>query len=395
MFGSHPCRSVLTLALLAGLQSFSGWQSHAVAAQTADQAAVFQMLHNGRDAMQRGDLATAERLFRSAAEAAPTLSDAFLGLGLTQLRRGELDDSVKSLTRATGLNPQLRGAHLFLGLAQYQAGQNVDAAQSLRAELNLSPDNIEALTWLGIVELGSDHPEEAIAPLDRAVALHPNDAQLLYYQARAHGLVAKSALTRLYQLDPDSMLVHRAMAENLDASGQPEKAIAEYELALKKQPDNPDLLEALGDTYQKVSRFDDARKAYQHELALNPHNAIALYNLGKIDVEHGQPEEGVAKLREAEAAHARPAPTDFYLGLGLAETGHPEEAAHWLEQSLANNPSPFIEQSAYFQLARVYQRLNRKEDAQQALEKLKQLKAQAAPDAPQSVDASSNPPPQP
>ncbi len=252
---------------------------------------------------------------------------------------------------------------------------------SLRAELALNPDNLEALTWLGIVALGSDHPEEATAPLDRAAALQPKDPQILYYQARAHMLLAKAALGKLYSLDPDSALVHRALAESLDGSGQPEKAIAEYQAALHKEPNNPDLLEELADEDQKVSRFDDARKAYQQELALNPHSAIALYNLGKIDVEHGQPEEGIAMLRQAIAAHVRPAPADFYLGLGLAETGKTEEAAHWLEQSLASQPSPFIEQSAYFQLARVYQRLNRKDDAQRAIEKLKQLKAQAAADS--------------
>ena len=45
-----------------------------------------------------------------------------------------------------------------------------------------------------------------------------------------------------------------------------------------------------------------------------------------------------------------PAPTYFYLGWGLAELGQNEEAAHWLELALQNSPSPFIEQSAYYQL---------------------------------------------
>lgn len=104
-----------------------------------------------------------------------------------------------------------------------------------------------------------------------------------------------------------------------------------------------------------------------------------MYNLGKMDVEHGHPQEGVALLRKAVEAHAKPSPTDFYLGYGLAQLGKDDEAAHWLELCLTSQPSPFIQGSAYFQLARVYGHLGRREDARLALEKLKQLKAQTSP----------------
>ncbi len=325
--------------------------------------------------MQRGDLPAAEAWFRRATAAAPELSDAFLGLGLVQLREGALDGAIASLGKAAALNPQLQSPHLFLGIAQYQAGQSEAASASLRAELALNQDNLQALQWLGIVALGSDHPEQAVPPLDHAVALKPDDPQLLYYQARAHALVAEAALAKLYQLDPDSALVHRASAENLASSGESDKAIAEYQLAIRKQPDNPDLLESLAEQQQKMGRVDAAKAAYEQELKLNPNSAIALYNLGRLDVERGAPADGVVLLRRAQAAHASPGPTDFYLGLGLAELGQNEEAAQWLERSLANHPSPFVEQGAWFQLARVYPKLNRKADAEDALRRLKQLLA--------------------
>jgi tetratricopeptide (TPR) repeat protein len=174
------------------------------------------------------------------------------------------------------------------------------------------------------------------------------------------------------------MLVHRALGETLAASGQPEKAIEEYQAAIEKAPDDADLYEQLGEQQQKLARFDAAQATYDKELKLQPHSPIALYNLGKIDVEHGRPGEGVPLLREAQEAHALAAPTDFYLGYGLAQTGKLDEAAHWLEEAVHSKPSPFIAQSAYYQLARVYQRLNRKGDAERALNELKRLKAESA-----------------
>ena len=265
---------------------------------------------------------------------------------------------------------------MFLGIAQYQMGLSEPAASSLRAEIALGPGNAEALTWLGIVELGEDHPEQATGPLDQAAALTPKDPHVLYYCARAHMLVAESVYRQLSALDPDSSLVHRGMAESYDISGQPEKALAEYEAAIKKDPANQDLYESLGEADQKMGRMDAAKAAYEEELKLNPHSAIGLYNVGRIDVERGKPESGVAALRQAEAAHASPAPTDYYLGLGRAELGQNAEAAQWLEKALANQPSPFIQQGAWYQLARVYQKLDRKADAQHALDQLKQLLAQ-------------------
>ena len=57
-----------------------------------------------------------------------------------------------------------------------------------------------------------------------------------------------------------------------------------------------------------------------------------------MKVQAGKPEEGVQLLRKGPKLWqcASPAPTNFYLGLGLAEIGQTAEAAQWFERSLAN-----------------------------------------------------------
>jgi tetratricopeptide (TPR) repeat protein len=84
-------------------------------------------------------------------------------------------------------------------------------------------------------------------------------------------------------------------------------------------------------------------------------------------------------LRQAVEAHASPAPTDFYLGLGLSKLGENGEAATWLERVLSNAPSEFILQSDYYELVRVYQKIGRTADSQHALDELKKLKTQSSP----------------
>ena len=364
---------VVTLFLLANTPRHRAQDSPAKGGSS-----IVKLMQLGSDAMHRGNPAEAEQYFRQATVAAPQLADAYLGLGMSQMRDGKTVDAREALARAVELNPKMLGAHMFLGIANYQLNKFDAASSALREEISLQPKNTEALTWLGIVELGSGRPDLAATPLDQAATLHPDDPNILYYRGRAHTLIAAETYQALYRLDPDSWYVHRALAESLSASGQPEKAIAEYESAIRKQPNNPDLYEALGDEDQSVSRFDAAMNAYQQELKLSPENGIALYNMGKIQVETGDPQAGVALLQRAANVHASAAPTYFYLGLGLSKLGRNQEAAEWLEKSLASGPSDFIEQSAYYELARTYQKLNRKEDAQRSLDTLKELKAKTA-----------------
>ena len=349
-------------------------------AQTAPQIdpRLTQLMQSGMQAIHEGKPAEAEIQFRQATIAAPNFPDAFMGLGLAQLRDGKPGEAAKALRRAIELNSDMPGAHMFLGIACYQQKKYDEAIAALQKEISLQPKSGEALTWLGIVELESGNPDGAVGPLDRAAALSPNDPNILDYRGQAHMRVAQESYQALAKLDPDSWHVHRALGESFSESGQPEKAIAEYQAAIKKQPRNADLYESLGNGYQKISRFDDAAKAYQQELDLSPNNPIALYNLGKIKVENGDAEAGVALLKQAVAAHASPAPADFYLGLGFAKLGQNQQAADWLEKVLASNPSDFIRQSTYYELVRVYAKLNRKEDSNRALAELTRLKAQAS-----------------
>jgi tetratricopeptide (TPR) repeat protein len=340
---------------------------------TSDSQAA-SLMQSGAAAMHQGNAAEAEKLFRQATGVAPESPDAFMGLGMSELREGKTGEAASALSKAIELNPDAPGAHMFLGIAQYQMNKLNAATTSLKQELVKQPDNVEALTWLGIVELGAGHPSEAVAPRDRAALLSPRDPNVLDYRGRAHSLVAQESYRALTTLDPDSWRVHRALGEVYSESREWENAISEYQKAIAKQPDNSDLYEALGDNYQRLSRFDEATHAYETELKLSPRNSIALYNLGKIQVQRGDAQRGVALLRQAAGESEPSAPISFYLGRGLVDTGHLEDGVKWLEKSLAEEPSDFMKESAYFQLARVYRMLNRSEDAKRAADELQKLK---------------------
>lgn len=334
-----------------------------------------ELLQKGAQALHAGRLAEAELRFSEATRAHPDSPDAYLGLGMTWLREGRGDKAEESLQHAVRLGPSLPGAHLFLGIAQYQQNELDAAIDSLKTEVQIQPTNAEVLSWLGIAELAKGDAGAATGPLDRAGALAPRDANVLDLRARAHTQVAKECFQKLYDLDPGSWHVHRALAEIYSAGGQPEQAAAEYAVAVKAQPDNADLYDALGQEYQRSSKLDDAAKAYTRELELNPHSATALLQLGRIRVEGGDASAGIPLLRQAIDAHADPGVAYYFLGLGLEKTGQDQEAAVALETSLKGHPTAFVERGAWYALLRIYRRLNREADVQRAKTELDRLQA--------------------
>jgi tetratricopeptide (TPR) repeat protein len=367
----------LVLAI-GGLSAFSGYGQDVSSSSDADRS-----MQAGAAAMRHGQIAEAEGDFRKALAADPHSADAWMGLGMSLLRENEPREARDALQQAIAANSSVRGARMFIGIIDYQRNDFDSALDSLKAEAALQPNNAEVLTWIGIVELAAGHPDEATAPLDQAAALEPKNLSILYYQGRAHTLVAQGVYQKLFELGPDSWQMHRAMGEIESQSKQPEKALAEFEAAARVQPNDPDLYQNIGDEDQRLSRFDDATKAYQRVLEIHPGDAAALYNLGKIQVQTGDAAKGVSLLERAADAHAPVAPVSFYRGVGLAKLGRDAEAAQSLEKSLASDPSLSMRRKAWFELARLYEKLDRPADARRAQAEMKKLDSTPAVSQPE------------
>jgi len=335
---------------------------------------VSKIFSQATNAMRQGDLGQAGDGFAEVTKVAPSFAEAHFNLGLVREEQGRLDEAITSFEKALALKPRLHGASLFLGVAHYKLNHYDQALSAVRKETQAFPKDASAWMWLGVIELAKDQAEEAAAALDKASQLAPDNTDILYHRGEAHLLVSRNSYERMFKEDPKSWRVREVLGQIDSDAERYNDAIAEYLEAIKLAPRQPGLHEELGAAYRFALKADEAVAAFRSELAIDPHNALARYELGVLFTERGDGARG-KELIEA-ALREKPGLVHAEYNLGRAEKllGNDGAAVVHLEKATATDSDPEIVQQAWYQLGTLYRRLHRTEDAQKALATFQKLK---------------------
>jgi tetratricopeptide (TPR) repeat protein len=354
------------------------WLGYACAADAQAPADASDRFRAATQAMREGHLDEAAAGFSAVVGAEPTFAEAHLNLGLVLEEQGRNKEAVMSLQKALKLKPRLRGANLFLGIAEYRLNQFDLAVVSLKKEISYDPSSANAWMWLGVVQLANGKADDAAESLDRAARLDPKNVDILYNRGRAHLLVSKASYEAMYKADADSWHVHQVLAQAYAEADRHAEAIAEYQAAIRKAPNQPGLHEELGSEFLKAEKPEAAETEFQQELDLDPENPFALFKLGATQVERGAPEKGKQSIELALQKNPQLQNADYYLGRAEMQLGHNEQAISALKHATNTDSDPEIVQLAWYQLAIVYRRVRRSEDAKQALATFQRLKDESS-----------------
>jgi predicted Zn-dependent protease len=155
---------------------------------------------------------------------------------------------------------------------------------------------------------------------------------------------------------------------------------------LKQQPDTSGIHYRIGRIIlskpQTPTTIDDARKEFQAELQVDPHNAGAEYILGEMARQAQQWEDAIEHFSKASKLDASFADAFLGLGFSLNSVGRFGEAVAPLEAGVKLQPA---NPTGHYQLAIAYNRVGRKEDAKreaalqkEAAEKIEQDRQRSA-----------------
>jgi len=337
-----------------------------------------EQLRQASEAMRRGDLDAAGDGFAAAIKADPGFAEAHFNLGLVREEQGRLDEAVASLQKALMLKPQLHGANLFLAIAYYRMNRYDTALAAIRKETAAYPKDASAWMWLGVIELAKDHPEQSASALDKAAKLAPDNVDILYHRGRAHLMVSKNSYEQMFRADAKSWRGHQVLAPANAEAERDADAIREYEAAIKLAPTQPGLHEELGSELRAAGKPQEAERAFERELEINPNNAQARYKLGVLSIEKG---DGARAKQFIEAALQQKSDfhhVDYNLGRAEMLLGQDGAALERFQRAVTTERDEEVLQQAWYQLGIVYRRLHRMAEAQRAMATFQRLKDEEA-----------------
>jgi tetratricopeptide (TPR) repeat protein len=265
------------------------------------------------------------------------------------------------------------------------------AASSARA---IAPEARERLRALGYVASSAQPGPASGAPNPAARIATWNDFEDALSALASHRVEALTMLRRLAAASPDAPVIQTTYAQALKEAGQIDAALAAYRQAAKRWPTDAMLLHDLAVTAREAANagsgphakalHDEAMRADQAALTLEPGSAAAHNGLGLLAIDADRPADAAASFERAAAldsnnasywtnlgnarraagdragaeqayrraldADARTADAANGLGVLLVEANRPADAAPWFERAMAAAPD-FVEARLNFGIA--------------------------------------------
>jgi TolB-like protein/tetratricopeptide (TPR) repeat protein len=114
--------------------------------------------------------ADAEAEYRRALELNPNDADAYSGLSSWLLNQGRTDEALAWAQRGRELDP-LAVSGTNIGWILFQSHRYDEAIHEMRSALALQPDDADILLFLGFALVGNNQPAEAIAALEKSISI--------------------------------------------------------------------------------------------------------------------------------------------------------------------------------------------------------------------------------
>ena len=323
------------------------------------------MFAEGAQALHHGDLATADRDFKTVLQLDPSSAAAYTNLGVISMRQRHWTDALAQFHKAETLDPSLSGVQLDVGLVYYRMNDFPAAAEAFDSLLKDQPASIQARYLFGLSSFFADRyaaAEKALLPL------WPNYSASLSYLyvlgSAAHKAGDEVEETRAFR---QMEAVGQGTAEfhlyaGKAALTKQDSATAEQELdaAIVADPKLPMAHFFRAETMVSQNKLEAARSDLVAEIALEPDVAFSYDELGRVEQRLQHPELAAQAFQQA-LAHD-PSLGTAYVGLAqIARDGHQyDQALKLLDHAVQLQPASA---STHYLRGQVLARLHRQAEA--------------------------------
>ena len=276
----------------------------------------------------------ADESFRAALRIDPATLEARLGLATVCIDTERYDEARALLAEAERREPGNPTARLKGALLDVRLGKIAEGEAGARAAVAAQPGNAEPHYVLGLALEGRGAMAEAVAEMRRAQEIapgHPGALSHLVTLTTRLGQAAEAARWRRTQQQALSRLhveerVRDHRIKGVEAFNREDypTALAEFETIAREDPDDPQVHLHLGSTLLALGRADEAQRALERCLALDPRNERGLAELGRLHAMANRLDQAIASLEKAVAINPEFAEPHYYLAGIYMARGEPD-----------------------------------------------------------------------
>jgi len=247
-------------------------------------------------ALKLDRLVTAEKHFRTALKQDEDSPQALAGLGRLLARRSQLPEAADFLRAALRQDENDASVRLSLARVYQRMGDFDKAADELALILITDPEYPPARRALAHVESARNRPEQAVEHLEKLVqagsATFPDYLELGLLCENLHDLVkAARYASKGAELNAENNQLTALLGRIAFADERYEDAVVLLKATLPSDPEYPESLLSLAQSYDALNKVNQAIAAYEDVLRVRENDAIAKRRLAALYEQIGRIEE--------------------------------------------------------------------------------------------------------
>jgi tetratricopeptide (TPR) repeat protein len=186
--------------------------------------------------------------------------------------QGQIEAGIAFLKNVIDKNGPNAEFLLYLGSFQEEQSDYQAAAETIHAGIRAAPDNSRLHFRLGVIYDKWGRKKEAIASMKKAIELDPEDSNALNYLGYTYADLgreldeAERLIRKALQFKPNDGYITDSLGWVFYQRGNYEKALSILKKASKLVPEDPTILEHVGDAYLKLDDRQNALRYYRKSL---------------------------------------------------------------------------------------------------------------------------------
>lgn len=328
-------------------------------------------------ASNQPDVASAE--LEALLKLTPNDANARANLGMVQFTQGRYEQAASNFEAVLAHSPALWNARAFLGMCEIQLGRADKGQFAIQETLpHITDRTLRKQAGLELVRsyLNGAMADRAAPVVDVLEHDYPADPDVLYAAYRVHSDLATAALRQLSQKAPESARFYQVLGDDMLVQEDFPKAIEEYREALKRDPRSVGAHLGIGQALLAESKSEDSVKSagqeFHKELAIDPDNPDALFQLGQIAYGRGEIDEATRLFMESLKRRQSFPEAHIALAKICSDRNQDADAVRHLEAAIMLAPN---NRTAHYRLAQLYKKAGDTLRAEQEFEIARKLSA--------------------